>query len=172
MRTDERGLPLTTGSDAIDDHVLACTDLHVMVALVMAGRYQAAEQCLASLRAFADTPNNFAAATMTRITVPLCKSILAYGKGAPQTALDGLLPIRYDYACVGGSHAQRDVFAQFLIETALKAERWLLASALLAERLAVRPNSRGTWLKYAQTLDKLGDTTRAAAAQQRDATVH
>jgi hypothetical protein len=84
MRTDERGLPLTTGSDAIDDHVLAFTDLHVMVALVMAGRYQAAEQCLASLRAFADTPNNFAAATMTRITVPLCESILAYGKGAPR----------------------------------------------------------------------------------------
>ena len=82
----------------------------------------------------------------------------------------------YPYAMIMpvsvAAHAQRDVFAQFLIETALKAERWLLASALLAERLAVRPNSRGTWLKYAQTLDNLGDTTRAAAAQQRDATVH
>jgi tetratricopeptide (TPR) repeat protein len=156
----------------IDDHVLAFTDLHVMVALVMARRYQAAEQCLASLRAFADTPNNYAAATMARITVPLCEIILAYGKGAPQVALDGLLSIRYDYACVGGSHAQRDVFAQFLIEVALQAERWPLARALLAERLAVRPNSRGTWLKYAQTLDQLGNTTQAEAARQRAAAVH
>jgi hypothetical protein len=43
---------------------------------------------------------------------------------------------------------------------------------LLAERLAARPNSRGTWLKYAQALDKLGDTVRAEAAQQRAAAVH
>jgi predicted Zn-dependent protease len=156
----------------IDDHVLAFTDLHVMVALVMAGRYQAAEQCLASLRSFADTPNNFAAATMARVTVPLCESILAYGKGTPQAALDGLLPMRYEYACIGGSHAQRDVFAQFLIEVALKAERWPLASALLAERLAVRPNSRGTWLQYAQTLGQLGKKAQAEAARQRAVAVH
>ena len=153
----------------LDDHVLAFTDLHVMVALVMAGRYQAAARFLASLQAFAATPDNFAASTMQAVTLPMCESILAYGKGAYQDAVARLLPIRYDYACIGGSHAQRDVFAQFLIAAALKAERWPLACALLAERVALRPNSRGTWLKYAQTLDKLGHTARTEAAQQRAA---
>jgi hypothetical protein len=155
----------------LDDHVLAFTDLHVMVALVMAGRYQAAERLLASLRDFATTPDNFAASAMTPVTLPMCESILAYSQGAYQAAVAGLLPIRYDYACVGGSRAQRDVFALFLIEAALKAERWPLACALLAERVAVRPNSRGNWLKYAQTLDKIGETGRAEAARQRAAAV-
>jgi tetratricopeptide (TPR) repeat protein len=155
----------------IADHVLAFTDLHVMIALIMAGRLSAADQCLASLRAFADTPDNFAASTMAAVTLPMCESMLAYGRGAYDEAVERLLPRRYDYACVGGSHAQRDVFAQFLIDAACRAERWPLACALLAERAALRPNSRGTWLHYAQALDQLGETARAAAARQHAAEV-
>ena len=43
--------------------------------------------------------------------------------------------------------------------------------SVLAERLAVRPNSRGSWLKYAQTLDKIGETARAEAVRQQAAAV-
>jgi hypothetical protein len=40
---------------------------------------------------------------------------------------------------------------------------------LLAERLAVRPHSRGSWLQYAQALDLLGNAAGADAARQRAA---
>lgn len=153
----------------LDDHTLAFTDLHVMMALAAAGRYAAAEQLLTALRHYADTSNDYAAGTMTVATVPLCEGILAYAKGSYDAAVDHMYPMRYEYACIGGSHAQRDVFVQFLIEAALKSQRWHLARALLAERVAQRPHSRGNWLKYATALTGLGDDSRADAARQRAA---
>jgi tetratricopeptide (TPR) repeat protein len=151
----------------IDDHVLAFTDLHFMMALAVGDRAAACRGLLASLQDFAVQPRNFAAATMRPVTVPLCEAILAYAEGEYGRAVDLMLPIRYELACIGGSHAQRDIFAQILIEAALRDGRLKLARALLAERLALRPHSRGTWLKYAQVLDGLDDATGAQTARRR-----
>ena len=52
-----------------------------------------------------------------------------------------LLPVRYDLTKIGGSHAQRDVFHQLLIQAAMKAGRNRLARALLLERTANMPHS-------------------------------
>ena len=151
----------------LDDHAIAFTDLHVMMVLAAAGHDSSAQRLLQSLQRFAGTPHSYAATTMTGVTIPVCEAILAYSKGDYDTVLDRLLPIRYDYTCVGGSHAQRDVLAQLLIDAALKAERLPLARALLAERLGWRPHSRGSWLKYATVLEGLGDTPGAQEARVR-----
>lgn len=152
----------------IDDHGLAFTDLHVMLALAAAGRHQDAERLLTSLQQFAETSEpSYMASTMQPVTIPLCQSMLALYTGNYATAVDLMLPIRYQNACVGGSHAQRDLFAHLLIEAALQAEQWHLARALLAERVAWRPNSRGSWLQYADVLDRLGQSSQAASARQR-----
>ena len=154
-----------------DDHVLAFTDLHHMISLVRAGKRAAAEALLESLANFAATPGNFTATTMEPATIPLCKTILAYGDGNYDGAIEILRDLRYEDACVGGSHAQRDLFAQLLIECALKASRLPLARALLAERVALRPHSHGNWTKYAGVLAKLGDTAGAEAAEARASAV-
>jgi hypothetical protein len=78
-----------------------------------------------------------------------------------------MLPIRYDYACVGGSHAQRDIFAQYLIEAATRDKQLPLARALLAERVALYPSNRDAWRRYADTLDALGDPSAAEAARRK-----
>lgn len=164
----DRWKPMADAMEAhVDDHVLAFTDTHTMMALAADKRFDAAEKLLASLRKFAKTPDNFAAATMDSATIPVCQALLDFAKGNHDAVVDGLLPLRYDLTCVGGSHAQRDIFAQVLIEAAIKAKRLTLARSLLAERVAEKPNSRGTWLKYAETLDGLGDAERAAAARER-----
>lgn len=150
----------------VDDHSLPFTDLHHMISLVRAGRSQAAGKMLASLQAFAETPGNSAAATMEPATLPLCQAILAFGEGDYDRVVETVLPIRFDTACVGGSHAQRDLFAQLLIEAAVKAGRFPLARALLSERVALRPSSGTAWLKYAGVLAHLDDAG-AAAAEQR-----
>jgi tetratricopeptide (TPR) repeat protein len=151
----------------LDDHVLIFSDLHFAMGLAGAGRLEAMERQLASLEAFAATPDNFAAATVRPVALPLCRALLAFAGGDPAGAVELLLPIRRDYACLGGSHAQRDIFSQFLIEAALAAHDFKLARALLAERTALKPNSAGTWRKYAEALEGLGDLAGAAEASRR-----
>ena len=73
---------------------------------------------------------------------------------------------------IGGSHAQRDVFTQILIEAAIKAERHNEARALLAQRALLKPNSVGSWQKYAQVLSACGDETRAAQALASAEKIH
>jgi tetratricopeptide (TPR) repeat protein len=153
----------------IGDHTLAFTEMHNMMVFAREGRVDQAEKLLASLRRFAETPDNFAAGTMKPVSIPLCEAILAYGKGDYAGAIEKMLPIRYDYACVGGSHAQRDIFAQYLIESATKDKQHTLARALLAERIALYPSNRDAWNRYADTLDALGDHAAAEAARQEAA---
>ena len=95
-----------------------------------------------------------------------CQAILAFAKGDYDQAVELLLPVRSDWACLGGSHAQRDIFSQFLIEAALAAKRFPLARSLLAERLALKPHSAGSWLKYAEALTALDDLAGAARARR------
>ena len=62
-------------------------------------------------------------------------------QGDYAAAVDFLLPIRYRLYRIGGSHAQRDLFAQTLIEAALRCNRFTLARALTAERIAAMPGN-------------------------------
>ncbi len=164
----DRWKPMADAMEAhVDDHVLVFTDTHTMMALAADRRFDAAEKLLASLRAFAGTPDNFAAATMEPVAIPVCQALLDFARDDHDAVVDGLLPLRYDLAPIGGSHAQRDVFALVLIESAIRSKRLALARALLAERIAERPNSRGNWLKYAEVLGALDDSGRAAAARER-----
>lgn len=165
--TGDRGAVLADMAEArIGDHTLAFTEMHNMMILAREGRHESADKLLASLQDFAQTPNNFAAATMQPVAIPLCQAILAHANGDHGAVVETLLAIRYDLACVGGSHAQRDIFAQYLIESALKDGRLPLACSLLAERVALYPTNRAAWARYAAALDALGDAAGATAAQQ------
>ena len=79
------------------------------------------------------------------------------------------MPIRCDYQPIGGSHAQRDVFNIYLVDAAEKAGDLSLAKSLLAERVAVHPNSVSSWTKYAAVCDRTSDAAMAdhARAQAR-----
>jgi tetratricopeptide (TPR) repeat protein len=151
----------------LDDHVLAFTDASAMMALAAAGCAEAAETFLASLEAFAATPGNTAAETMAPVTIPVCEAILAYGRGAYGRAVELLLAHRHGFIAMGASHAQRDVFQQYLIEAAIRDGRLALARALLSERTLAKPNNAGAWLKYAAVLDGLGDADAAVRARER-----
>ncbi len=149
------------------DHVLILSDIHFCMALAGAGRIKAIDRQLASLEAFGALPDNTAAATLGPVSLPLCRAIQCFARGDHGAAIELMLPIRRDYACLGGSHAQRDIFSQFLIEAALKDANHKLARALLAERVALKPKSAGAWRSYAQTLEALGDLHAAAEASRQ-----
>ena len=153
----------------IDDHFLVFADLHYMMALIAGGREADVDRMKRSLHAAA-AGSGTEAALMTPIAVPVSDAMRAYRRGDYGAAVDALLSIRYALSRIGGSHAQRDVFARMLISAARAAERFDLARALLAERTARRPNSPWSWKTYARALDGLGDracaeTARAQAAE-------
>lgn len=148
----------------IDDHVLAFNEMHSMLALA-AVAHESTSALLDSLHAFADTPNNFAASVTISTVIPLCSAIAAYREGNHAKVVALLEPLRYRLEGVGGSHAQRDLFVQLLVESALRSENRALAGALLRERITNKPSSVPTWRKYAEWLDGDDDSEGAANAR-------
>jgi hypothetical protein len=108
-----------------------------MMALAATGRDEAAARLLAALR-------DFAAAGA--VALPVCAAVLAHRKAEHARVLALLLPVRAALWRLGGSHAQRDVFNQLLVDSAVAAGRRDLARDLLQETTAawtVGPNRRG-----------------------------
>ena len=156
----------------VDDHVLAFTDLHSLMALASADDKETAQAYINALESFAHTPDNYAASLMADVVVPMGEGVLAFENEEYARAVDVLWPLRDRWFGIGGSHAQRDIFTQILIEAAIRAERYEQARALLAQRALLRPNSLGSWQKYATVLQACGDDSRAEHALQRAAGLH
>ena len=152
----------------IDDHVLTFIDAHLVMALAADSRQSAIDKFLATMAAASEADTS-QARVYREVGIPLCEAMVAYRAGDFEIAVDGLWPIRYDVVRIGGSHAQRDVFQQTLINAALKAGRGTLARGLLAERVAVRPNSPQSWQCYARCLDQIGENPAAANARSQAA---
>src|SRR3546814_17757436 len=79
-----------------------------------------------------------------RVGVGTATALTAPARGDAGAAVDALLPIRYDIVCMGGSHAQRDLFEELLVSAAVAA-RPTVARALLAARTAATPPSPWSW---------------------------
>jgi len=153
----------------LEDHVLAFNDAHIaMVAGGLKDRATLERQAnsLAGYVAAGQGTNHGIARDLGRAVV---EAIAAFAAGDFGRAADLLLPVRYDIWRMGGSHAQRDLFTQTLIAASIAAERWPLARALLAERVALRPASRRSWEQYAEVLRRLGDEPGAGEALRRAA---
>jgi len=151
----------------IGNHVLGFNDVHNMMSLAGARRFDEAERLLAGLEANAARRHNDQALLGGRVGVPLARALLAFAKGDYEAAIESLRRLRPRIVEIGGSWAQRDVFNQFLIEAALRAERLDLARALLAERVQQRPRSASSRASHARVLERLGQS--AAAARVRAA---
>lgn len=124
----------------IDSHIYGFADAHYFLGLAASGRLCHAERWLTALRLSARDATSQAEVTR-RVGLDLAEALCAYGRRRYAQAVDRLLPIRNDLQCLGGSHAQRDVFQQLLIVSAIRSGRTGLARTLLAERLAVRPDN-------------------------------
>jgi hypothetical protein len=141
--------------------VLAFIDAHYVIATAAAEGEAAAQAMVSDLRHYV----GFTTGTMARVTaaigVPLAEAMIAYRAADYRRCVERLLPIRRALAQLGGSHAQRDLFAQLLLDASIRSGECALARALAAERLALRPNNRFVRLCEA--------TIAAAMAKQANA---
>ncbi|RJF88165.1 tetratricopeptide repeat protein [Oleomonas cavernae] len=123
-----------------DDGFYAFNDMHVMMAAAATGDDAMAHRVVAAVRrAAAGSGTN---AMMSReVGLPAVLGLAAFGLGEYAAALDLLLPLRGKANRFGGSHAQRDVIAWTATEAAVRLGDRALADALIAERLAAKPQS-------------------------------
>ena len=126
----------------LDDQLLAFTDIHIAAALNRTGRGEAVARHRQTLAERADG-DGWGAKLTQEATLPLADAVQAYFNGDYARACDGFLSCMEDWSRVGGSHAQRDLYAQALIDSAVKAGRKPLAHALLGERGAQHAASKG-----------------------------
>jgi tetratricopeptide (TPR) repeat protein len=97
------------------------------------------------------------------IVVPLVQGIAAFAQGAYSQSARLLEPVCPQLVRIGGSHAQREVFEDTLLEAYLRAEQFDRAEAMLAERLARRTAPRDIfWLGRVQAGQ--GECERAKAS--------
>jgi Tfp pilus assembly protein PilF len=83
-----------------------------------------------------------------RVAGDVAEAMAAFAEGNDDTVIRLLVPALADLVCVGGSHAQRDVFEDTLLGAYLRSGRSEAAALLFRERLDRRPSARDrSWLK-------------------------
>jgi hypothetical protein len=74
------------------------------------------------------------------VVVGLAEGALAFANDDYEAAVRAMAPLRDEVVRIGGSHAQRDVFEETLLEAYIRAGHVEAATALLTERLDRRPS--------------------------------
>ena len=151
----------------IHDHMLPFRDAHFCLALAANGDFEVARRHIKSMADFAAHSEGWRAAATRNVLIPLCEGMVAYEEGNYDKACDMLWAVRNDIVAIGGSHAQRDLFAQIVCEAAVRAHNLPMARSLFSERVLSRGTRKGNWRSYAEILAALGETERAAAARRQ-----
>ncbi len=121
----------------VQDRTLVFADLHYVMALAGAGRGEAASAIIDGLSGSAPRWSALQVEIAAKSGAAAARGVLAWREGRHGDAAELMLKARADLPGVGGSHAQRDVFEQILIDSAVRSAH-PMAQALLLNRLARR----------------------------------
>ena len=113
-------------------------DAHAALAFTAAGDEVSMERLIDGIKDLADKGSDVAAECM----LPLVQGIAAFGLGEYSEAVRLIEPVFPQLTRVGGSHAQREVFEDTLLEAYLRAEQFDKAETMLRERLGRRETPR------------------------------
>jgi hypothetical protein len=138
------------------DHVLPFLDMQYLYGLARAGRTQAAEALLASMERHALTRSGAEAVVWQRVCVPASRGLLAYATGHFKTAVEALGHALPRLVEIGGSHAQRDLFAQIHLDAMVKSGHLAGAQNILQPQLRAQPESKRLQRQARQLYAALG----------------
>jgi tetratricopeptide (TPR) repeat protein len=121
----------------IDNHATAFTDSHAAMILAACGEFDNAQALLDSMKAFAMHCEGPLGARYSSAAIPASRAAIAHRKGDHRAVVNALLPARRNLWQMGGSHAQRDIYSQLLVDSLMKLgeQHWL--AMVLAELRAV-----------------------------------
>lgn len=140
----------------------AFRDAHASLAFAAASDHDGLSRIADGWGKLADQGNALASEVM----VPMIQGIEAFGQGDYQKAVSCLEAVIPQLVRIGGSHAQREVFEDTLLESYLRAERFVEAEAMLQSRLNQRASIRDTfWLGRAQASSGQPEAARVSLNQ-------
>jgi tetratricopeptide (TPR) repeat protein len=121
------------------DTVLPFLSLQYLYGLAKAGRAEA-ETLLDTLRKHANTAAAYGREAWRDVALPTAEGVYAHARGAHASAWQHLAMAMPRLVEIGGSHAQRDLFAQIMQDAALRGGQLVAAQQLLELRRATDPD--------------------------------
>jgi predicted Zn-dependent protease len=149
-----------------DDVVQPFLTLQYLYGLARAGRPQA-ETLLAAVRQAALTAPDFVRETWREVALPAAEGLVAHTRGDYPAALRGLRAALPRLAEIGGSHAQRDLFEQLILDALIRADRLSEAQQTLELRRGFDPDGVPLNRALASVYDRLNLPREAAKARAR-----
>ena len=122
----------------IHDRRLVFADLHYLLALLGAGKTDGAQALADDLIRLRRPKDGLAGAEAANSGGLAAQALIAFGNDDFEAAARQFGLARMSLLAIGGSHAQRDLFEQFHIESLVRAGNHDLAARLLEDRLARR----------------------------------
>jgi hypothetical protein len=150
------------------DTVQPFLTLQYLYGLARAGRPEA-QTLLDAVREHAQHAPEFSRAVWREVALPGCEGVYAYAHGDYDRAWRTLGDVAPRLAEVGGSHAQRDLFEQILLDASLKSGRLVNAQHVLELRRSADPGGVPVNTALAQVYEKLGLGSLAGQARGRAA---
>ncbi len=117
----------------IGDPASPFTNAHAAMILAANGRFDKANDLVASMRDAAATDPGPLGIALRAAAIPASAPAIAHRRDDHDAVLAALLPARRQLWHMGGSHAQRDIFVQLLVDSARRLGRADLLSILLPE---------------------------------------
>ena len=124
----------------IDDQVLPFLDMQYLYGLARAGRPQA-DQLLRNIEAHAAQVAPGLQHAWQQVCVPASRGLLAHARGDWQRVVDQVGQALPRLTEIGGSHAQRDLFAQVHLNALIRSGSLAAAQNLLQQQLRGQPES-------------------------------
>jgi tetratricopeptide (TPR) repeat protein len=121
----------------IGNHYSPFTSAHSALALAAAGRFDEANELIREIRSFVAEDSGTLGPRYALAVLPASEAAVAYHRKDYQRVLDVMLPARRNLWQMGGSHAQRDLFFQLLVDAAMQLQRRDILVMLLDEMRAV-----------------------------------
>ena len=143
-------------------------DCHAALAFAGAGDAEATQKLVDRLKAQGEKGDDLS----REMTLPIALGAAAFVAGDYDEAANLMGPTYPMLARIGGSHAQREVFEDALLETYIRAGRYDEAKSMLDERLSRRSSVRDTyWMGRleAEAVQGNADASRQLLAQARAA---
>ncbi|MBX3652990.1 MAG: tetratricopeptide repeat protein [Ramlibacter sp.] len=139
----------------VNDQVLPFLDLQYLYGLARAGRPEA-DALLRQIEHHAQQVPVHAQAAWQRVAVPASRGLLAHARGDWPQAVDALGQALPRMAEVGGSHAQRDLFAQIHLDALVRSGQLAAAQQVLQPQLRGQPESLRLRAQAARVYAALG----------------
>ncbi|MCP9263891.1 Tetratricopeptide repeat protein 38 [Dirofilaria immitis] len=129
----------------VNDHTLAFNDAHIRMVIEGCDDAAIRKNHCDSVENFLNNGFNGDNSERTRnLGKPICDAITFYYSGDYHKVVQTLAPIRHNVYGIGGSNAQRDIFTQLLIHSALSSTEMAdheLGKTILDERNMIKKNS-------------------------------